>query len=75
MPRRVTGRLAGPRERRPRSRLSGCLLWLLALIIVLIILSLLFGSFRRGTRTGGVGPLSPIAVASVPATSLIRPVP
>ena len=37
-------------ERRPRFRLAGCLLWILALVSLLIILSLLFGGFRKGTK-------------------------
>ena len=39
-------------ERRPRTRLAGCLLWILALVALLIILSLLFGGFRKGTKAG-----------------------
>ena len=57
-------RWRGSRERRPRSRLMGCLLWIIALIVVLIVLSLLFGGFRKGTRTGGTGPPPPVAVFS-----------
>jgi hypothetical protein len=53
---RFRGWLMTPRERRPRSRLSGCLLWILALIVVLIILSLLFGGFRKGTKATGASP-------------------
>ena len=48
-------------ERRSRSRLAGCLLWILALIALLIILSLLFGGFRKGTKTG-MGPPRPVVV-------------
>lgn len=32
--------------------MAGCLLWVLGLIIVLIILSLLFGGFQKGTKAG-----------------------
>ena len=46
-------------ERRPRSRLAGCLLWILALVVLLIILSLLFGGFRKGTKAG-MGPPRPV---------------
>ena len=46
-------------ERRPRSRLAGALLWILALVALLIILSLLFGGFRKGTKAG-MGPPRPI---------------
>jgi hypothetical protein len=43
-------------ERRPRPRLAGCLLWILALIVLLIVLSLLFGGFQKGTKAAGAGP-------------------
>ena len=45
---------------RPRSGsgLAGCLVWILALIVLLIILSLLFGGFRKGTKAG-LGPPRP----------------
>ncbi|MFY9891899.1 MAG: hypothetical protein WAK71_26575 [Streptosporangiaceae bacterium] len=35
------------------SRPVGCLLWLLALIVVLILLSALFGGFQKGARVSG----------------------
>jgi hypothetical protein len=41
------------RPPRRRSRLSGCLLWALIVIGVLVVLSLLFGSFQKGTKVGG----------------------
>ena len=44
---------------RSRSRLAGCLVWILALIVLLIILSLLFGGFRKGTKAG-IGPPPPV---------------
>jgi cytochrome c-type biogenesis protein CcmH/NrfF len=46
-------------ERRPRTRLAGCLLWILALAALLIVLSLLFGGFRKGTKAG-MGPPRPV---------------
>jgi len=49
-------------RRRSRSRLAGCLIWILALIVLLIILSLLFGGFHKGTKVGD-GPLSPVQVS------------
>jgi hypothetical protein len=45
----------GRRSWRPRRRLTGCLLWILGLIVVLVILSLLFGGFQKGTKVGGAG--------------------
>lgn len=44
------------RPRRRRSRISGCLLWALILIGVLVVLSLMFGSFQKGTKEGAPGP-------------------
>ncbi len=53
------------RSRRPRRRLAGCLLWILAVIIVLIVLSLLFGGFQKGTKAGGAGsPVPPRVTAT-----------
>jgi hypothetical protein len=51
-------------ERRPRSRLAGCLLWIFALFVLLIILSLLFGGFRKGTKAG-MGPPRPVVTSQV----------
>jgi hypothetical protein len=56
--------LLGSRPRRPRIRLGGCLLWLLGLLIVLVILSLLFGGFQKGTKVNGTGPPVPFSVSS-----------
>lgn len=38
----------------------GCLLWLVLLVIVLLVLSVLFGGFRLGTRAEGPGPRPPV---------------
>ena len=72
---------AGPwqwqwRRQHRRRRTVGCLLWLLTLLAVLLVLSLLFGGFQRGTKTGGISPLRPVAaqLASVaPRSSPERP--
>jgi hypothetical protein len=70
------GRRDGDRERRrwPRSRAGGCLLWVLLLIVILIVLSLMFGGFRKGTKAGGPGDVrasgSAVAALSLPALSL-----
>lgn len=53
-------RLWGNGSRRPRRRLTGCLLWILGLIIVLVILSLLFGGFQKGTKASGTGAPAPV---------------
>jgi hypothetical protein len=44
---------AGTRPR--RTRLTGCFFWILALVLVLLVLSLLFGGFQKGSKTGGAG--------------------
>ena len=51
------------REGRRRPRLVGCLIWLIALIVILIAASLLFGGFTKGTKVSGAGPLVPLAAA------------
>jgi len=58
---------SGGRRWRPRRRLTGCLLWIVGLIVVLIVLSLLFGGFRMGTKAGGAGVLSPLHYGAVVA--------
>jgi hypothetical protein len=53
-----------PRQRRRRIRPLGCLLWVLGLIIVLLVLSLLFGGFQNGTKVGlGGAPVPPAVTA------------
>lgn len=44
------------RSRRGRRRFSrpvGCLLWLIALLALVVVLSVLFGGFQKGTRADG----------------------
>ena len=54
------GRRGGGGGRRGgRSRAKGCLLLVLLVIVVLIILSLMFGGFQKGTKSGSFAPLSP----------------
>jgi len=52
--------------RGPRRRLGGCLLWILGLIVALVILSLMFGGFQKGTKAGlaGAPALFPAAVTA-----------
>ncbi len=52
------------RPRRQRSRLTGCVLWIVGLIIVLVILSVLFGGFSMGTKVGGAGPVRPVQLSA-----------
>jgi hypothetical protein len=56
---------SGPRPGRPKTRLGGCLLWVLGLIIVLVILSLLFGGFQKGSKDNGTGRPEPFSVSAV----------
>ena len=49
----------------PPRRLTGCLLWIAGLIVVLIVLSLLFGGFQMGTKAGGAGVLAPLRIGAV----------
>ena len=58
---------SGRRRWRPQSRLAGCLVWIVALIVVLIILSLMFGGFHMGTKAGGAGVLAPLHFGAVMA--------
>ena len=53
-------------ERRRRPRLVGCLIWLIALVVLLIVLSLLFGGFTKGTKVSGAAPLAAAQHASLP---------
>jgi len=61
-------RVSSARRRwRPRRRVTGCLLWIVGLIVVLIILSLMFGGFRMGTKAGGAGVVAPLHFGAVAA--------
>ena len=50
-----------PRRRRRR---SGCLLWLLILIGLLVLLSLFFGSYQKGTKAAGTAPPFVLQISS-----------
>jgi autotransporter translocation and assembly factor TamB len=39
-------------NRRPRPRLGRVLLWILLIVVALIVLSVLFGGFQKGTNSG-----------------------
>lgn len=62
-----------PRYRSRRARPAGCLLWLLILIGVLVILSLFFGSFQKGTKAGGLPAPPPAPAATGPAPAAAVP--
>jgi ABC-type lipoprotein release transport system permease subunit len=38
-------------RRRPRNRLGRVLLWIILIIVALIVLSVLFGGFQKGTNS------------------------
>jgi hypothetical protein len=63
---RRRGDSGGVRGWRPRHGLTGCLLWILGLIVVLVILSLLFGGFQMGTKVGGAPAPLPVHAAWAP---------
>ena len=59
----------GPRRRwRPRSRARGCLMWIVVLILALVVVALMFGGFRKGTKPSGLAPVCPTCT-SAPAAS------
>jgi hypothetical protein len=62
-PRGPRGPRGEGRRRWPRTRAGGCLLWLLVLIVVLVILSVMFGGFQKGTKVNG-SPGGVVAVYS-----------
>ena len=52
-----------------RRRRAGCLLWIVVLILALVILSLMFGGFQKGTKAGGDGGPALVSVtAAAPGT-------
>ena len=67
--------LFGGGQHRPRSRLGGCLLWILLLIALLIAASLLFGGFLKGTKAEGPRDESPRAVTAAASVTGCRSLP
>lgn len=64
-------RFWGRRPARVRSRRRqalGCLLWLAGALILLIILSVLFGSFQLGSKSKGMAPPRRPAVTAASAS-------
>lgn len=42
-------------------------MWILIIIVVLIILSVMFGGFQKGSKAGGLGPVTATTVSvSIP---------
>ena len=58
-------RLMGSGSRPRRGRRLGCLLWILGVIGILILLSLVFGGFQKGTKVGGLGAPVPFSFSAV----------
>jgi hypothetical protein len=58
------GRRADGGGRSRISRSVGCLLWLAIFVVILVALSVLFGGFQLGTKTGGTPPPRPAAVSA-----------
>jgi hypothetical protein len=44
------------------------LLWIVLLVVLLIVLSVLFGGFQKGSRVNGLGPGSGVSGPMVVAT-------
>ena len=67
---RLRNRRAARRERqwRRRNRRTGCLLWLLVLILAVLAIALFFGGFTKGTKVGGIA-----AAVQVTAVAAERP--
>jgi hypothetical protein len=54
-----------PEGRRWRARgPGGCLLWAVILVLILLLLSVLFGGFQRGTKTDPAGRLPAVSLTS-----------
>jgi hypothetical protein len=53
----------------PRSRGAGCLLWILVLIVVLVVASVVFGSFQKGTRVNGGSLTRNVPVVTIRAAT------
>jgi ABC-type lipoprotein release transport system permease subunit len=50
-------------RRRPRTRTGRALLWILLIIVALIVLSVLFGGFQKGTKESGLAALPAVAAS------------
>ena len=53
---RFWGRRPAPGRSPRRQQALGCLLWLVGVLVLLIILSVLFGSFQLGNKAKGMAP-------------------
>jgi hypothetical protein len=52
--------------RRRLRKPAGCLLWLIALLVLLIAAAILFGGFQQGVKASGLPhPVAPAATADV----------
>jgi hypothetical protein len=57
------GRRSYRESGRRMSRPVGCLLWLVALLVILVVAAVLFGGFQKGTKASG--ELRPPGAAAV----------
>ena len=67
MVRSSRGRSPGRTSWRPRPKIGGCLLWVLGILVILVILSLMFGGFQKGTKAGGARVLVPYSLTNTRA--------
>lgn len=54
-------------RKRPRSRAGRALMWILLIVLVLIVLSVMFGGFQKGTKASGPGALPLMSAPAMPA--------
>lgn len=52
-----------PARVRRRSRPVGCMIWVIAIFIVLLVLSILFGGFHQGSKASGGTPGTSVSLA------------
>lgn len=57
-------------RKRPRSRAGRVLMWILLIVLVLIVLSLMFGGFQKGTKATGPGALPLVSAPAMPPRRL-----
>ncbi len=60
-------------RRRRFNRPIGCLIWLVALVVLIIVLSALFGGFQKGTKANGASANGASANAASTVTAPAGP--
>ena len=53
-------------RKRPRSRAGRALMWILLLVLVLIVLSLMFGGFQKGNKASGLVAVPLVSAMALP---------